>query len=78
MALDWGSMKDPSRPLSLLPRSEQSDLPVLLVLPGITGNSGDNYMKHLVQDGLLAGYRPIVFNQRGNGGIRLKVNYFQQ
>lgn len=75
VALDWGSMKDLSRPLSRLPCPERMDLPVLLVLPGITGCSQENYVKHLVQDGLMVGYRPVVFNQRGTGGILLKVGH---
>ena len=70
VALDWGSNKDLSQSLS---SPERRDLPVLLVIPGISGCSQSAYVKHLVQDGLIAGYRPIVFNQRGNGGIRLKV-----
>lgn len=69
MALDWGvgSRLLPKRDMS------QQDMPVLLVMPGITGCSWDNYVQHLVEDGLLEGYRPVVFNQRGNGGIKLKV-----
>ena len=55
------------------PDMSQDDRPVLLILPGITGCSVDNYVQHLVEDGLLEGYRPVVFNQRGNGGVMLKV-----
>ncbi len=67
VALDWGIRKEQNL-------SEQ-DLPVLLILPGITGYSSKNYVMHLVQDGLVAGYRPVVFNQRGIGGMKLKVCY---
>ena len=38
------------------------------------GKSKDNYVMHLAQDGILTGYRPVVFNQRGNGGLFLKVS----
>ena len=52
-----------------------NDIPVLLIVPGITGHSRDNYVKHLVHDGLVEGYRPVVFNQRGTG-IKLKVSFY--
>lgn len=69
VALDWGvaSRLHPD------PLPPDKDLPVLLIMPGITGCSWDNYVQHLVEDGLKEGYRPVVFNQRGNGGITLKV-----
>ena len=41
--------------------------------PFCVGNSSHNYLTHLVQDGVLQQYRPVVFNQRGCGGIQLKV-----
>lgn len=69
VALDWG-MGSRTVPT---PDMSQGDRPVLLILPGITGCSVDNYVQHLVEDGLLEGYRPVVFNQRGNGGVMLKV-----
>ena len=70
VALDWG---EGSKSLPDVDMSHR-DMPVLLVLPGITGCSWDNYVQHLVEDGLMEGYRPVVFNQRGNGGIKLKVS----
>ena len=44
------------------------------VLYCTVGKSMDNYVMHLAQDGILTGYRPVVFNQRGNGGLYLKVS----
>ena len=78
MALDWGTMKDPSQPEGVRPGPSQEDLPVLLILPGIIGSSELSYVMHLVQDGIVAGYRPVVFNQRGTGGIKLKVSMHVQ
>ena len=72
VALDWGLLEH-STPSSRETLG-RSDTPILLILPGITGCSMDNYILHLVEDGLLQGYRPVVFNQRGNGGIKLKVS----
>lgn len=70
MALDWGSLGAGAAGVK---GSDVANPPVLLILPGIVGNSMDNYVQHLVEDGLLEGYRAVVFNQRGNGGIKLKV-----
>jgi abhydrolase domain-containing protein 1/3 len=72
VALDWGvlnteSARDSEGVDGTIP-------PVLLILAGITGSSADNYVQHLVEDGLLEGYAAVVFNQRGNGGIQLKVS----
>ena len=67
VGLDWGVLGD-----EVLAKK---DTPVMLILPGIVGNSKDNYILHLVEDGFQQGYRPVVFNQRGNGGIKLKVNW---
>ena len=67
MALDW-TTADPAGVQG------GAATPILLVLPGITGCSMDNYVQHIVEDGLLEGYRPVVFNQRGNGGVELKVS----
>ncbi|XP_064382894.1 phospholipase ABHD3-like isoform X2 [Halichondria panicea] len=68
VALDWACQQGS---VNLLNSSETT--PVLLILPGITGKSQDNYLMHLSQDGILTGYRPVVFNQRGNGGLFLKT-----
>ena len=72
VALDWGILDD-STPCSQKVLGKK-ETPVLLILPGITGCSMDNYVLHLVEDGLRQGYRPVVFNQRGNGGLKLKVS----
>lgn len=70
VALDWAIECEDSPSLE---DNENTEKPVLLILPGITGCSAHNYIKYLVRDGLMEGYRPVVFNQRGNGGIPLKV-----
>ena len=36
----------------------------------------NNYVTHMAQDGLLLGYKPIVFNQRGIADIPMKVREF--
>ena len=70
VALDWGVMTDATTHLG---SGEDRNLPVLLILPGLTGSSTGTIAMHLSLDGIATGYRPVVFNQRGNGGIKLKV-----
>lgn len=41
------------------------DAPVLILLPGLTGGSGDTYVQHAVIHAKKAGIRAIVFNSRG-------------
>jgi predicted alpha/beta-fold hydrolase len=40
------------------------DAPVLILLPGLTGGSGDTYVQHAVLHAKEAGIRAIVFNSR--------------
>ena len=46
---------------------------ILLILPGLTGSSTHNYIGYMVMDGVEQNFLPVVFNQRGNGGIAMKV-----
>lgn len=45
--------------------------PIVIILPGITGSDGSNYVQHLVHTVTTLGYRAVVFNYRGRGGIGL-------
>ena len=65
LALDW--------PANLPAECDKDDAPVLLFLSGITGSSSDNYVKYSMLDGMRNGYRPLVMNYRGCGGIKLNV-----
>ncbi|KAL9246621.1 hypothetical protein vseg_020135 [Gypsophila vaccaria] len=56
IALDWVSGDH----LSLPPSS-----PVLILLPGLTGGSGDTYVRHLLLRARTCGWRVVVFNSRG-------------
>lgn len=44
------------------------DAPVLILLPGLTGGSGDTYVQHAVQQARGVGVRAAVFNSRGTAG----------
>ncbi|XP_003385407.1 PREDICTED: phospholipase ABHD3-like [Amphimedon queenslandica] len=65
LALDWSKQKkDDSAMLQ--------HKPVMLIVPGITGDSSLNYVSHFVHDGLYQGYHCVVFNHRGMANMPLK------
>jgi len=45
--------------------------PIALFLPGLTGDSQTEYVKSLVPAAHQLGYRPVVFNNRGRGNMKL-------
>uniref|UniRef100_A0A1D1YPJ6 Embryogenesis-associated protein EMB8 n=1 Tax=Anthurium amnicola TaxID=1678845 RepID=A0A1D1YPJ6_9ARAE len=58
VALDWVCADD-----RLLPE----DAPLLILLPGLTGGSGDSYVRHMLVRARSKGWRVVVFNSRGCG-----------
>lgn len=61
IALDWSDHKC------------DDNAPVILILPGLTGASQSEYIKCLVAAANNFGARVVVFNNRGLGGVALKV-----
>ncbi|KAL2610814.1 hypothetical protein R1flu_022506 [Riccia fluitans] len=62
VALDWPvGGEDANLWTTELP----NDAPVLILLPGLTGGSGDTYVRHMALRVKRAGWRPVVFNSRG-------------
>lgn len=63
IALDWSE------------HNCEDNSPVILILPGLTGASQSEYIKCLVTAANNIGARVCVFNNRGLGGVALKVNH---
>lgn len=61
MALDWAE------------ENCSTSSPVVIILPGLTGESGAEYIKCLVCAAQSAAIKCVIFNNRGQGGIKLKV-----
>lgn len=49
------------------------DSPLIIILPGLTGESQAEYIKCLVTAANRTGIRTVVFNNRGLGGVELKT-----
>lgn len=50
-----------------------AESPLIIILPGLTGESQAEYIKCLVIAAQQIGIRTVVFNNRGLGGITLKT-----
>ncbi|PNT45640.1 hypothetical protein POPTR_003G146500v4 [Populus trichocarpa] len=67
VALDWVSGDH-----QILPPNS----PVLILLPGLTGGSGDSYVRHMLIKARNKGWRVVVFNSRGCGNSPVTTPQF--
>ncbi|KAI3713472.1 hypothetical protein L1987_72050 [Smallanthus sonchifolius] len=58
VSLDWVAGDD---------RNLSPNSPTLILLPGLTGGSGDSYVRHMLLRARKKGWRVVVFNSRGCG-----------
>ncbi|KAK2981920.1 hypothetical protein RJ640_019140 [Escallonia rubra] len=67
VALDWVSGDHRRLP---------ADSPLLILLPGLTGGSGDTYVRHMLNRARDKGWRVVVFNSRGCGNSPVTTPQF--
>ncbi|XP_035660309.1 phospholipase ABHD3-like [Branchiostoma floridae] len=48
--------------------------PIVVILPGLSGNSASHYAIRLAKGATKKCYRGVVFNHRGSNGVKLKSN----
>lgn len=73
-SLDWAL--EASGPAARSGRSLQDDSPIVVIMHGLTGCSDS--MRSLCAEALVHGYRPVVFNKRGHGGLPLATPKLQE
>ena len=60
LAVDWGTIH-----AKFEDDEAKDEMPIVLILPGITGSSKSSYVKTVGNSFRKAGFRPVVFNFRG-------------
>lgn len=70
VSLDW--YEEPRMEKDRFTMQEESR-PIAFFIPGLTGDSQTEYIKSLVPSAHALGYRPVAFNNRGRGGMKIKT-----
>ncbi|CAK9211076.1 unnamed protein product [Sphagnum troendelagicum] len=59
------------------PQSSASDeTPMVVIIPGLTSDSDDAYVKHIAYSSVMKGWRTLVANHRGLGGVSITSDRF--
>ncbi|KAK7343828.1 hypothetical protein VNO77_12876 [Canavalia gladiata] len=78
IALDWLSSSDVSG--GALPMdhvvSKDDSTPIIIVIPGLTSDSSSAYLKHLAYHTAKRGWKVVIGNHRGLGGVSITSDCF--
>ncbi|CAI9114698.1 OLC1v1015477C1 [Oldenlandia corymbosa var. corymbosa] len=77
-ALDWLTSYDVSQDSTTKSSSISKDdtTPIVVVIPGLTSDSGSPYLKHLAYDTAKRGWNVVISNHRGLGGMSVTSDCF--
>ncbi|KAG5229329.1 embryogenesis-associated protein [Salix suchowensis] len=77
IALDWLMSSDVKGASCTNDATRENDkAPILIVIPGLTSDSGSAYVKHLVDKMAKHGWNVVVSNHRGLGGVSITSDCF--
>ncbi|KAH7287718.1 hypothetical protein KP509_32G070600 [Ceratopteris richardii] len=79
IALDWLFPKSGMKHGNAVTSSDHEcskDTRIAVVIPGLTSDSADAYVKHIVYNLAASGWRVVVANHRGLGGVSITSNQF--
>ncbi|TKY51543.1 Embryogenesis-associated protein EMB8 [Spatholobus suberectus] len=77
IALDWLSSSNVSggAPHVDDAASEVESIPIVVVIPGLTSDSSSQYVKHLAYYTAKRGWKVVICNHRGFGGVSITSNF---
>ncbi|KAL2324741.1 hypothetical protein Fmac_023799 [Flemingia macrophylla] len=77
IALDWLSSSDVSGDAPQVDdvTSEDESTPIVVVIPGLTSDSSSQYIKHLAYYTAMRGWKVVICNHRGFGGVSITCNF---
>ncbi|KAL2949180.1 hypothetical protein AAZX31_20G164100 [Glycine max] len=71
IALDWLSTSHVSGDVA----SEDESVPIVVVIPGLTSDSSSQYIKHLAYHTAKRGWKVVICNHRGFGGVSITSGF---
>ncbi|MCO5610589.1 hypothetical protein L7F22_064828 [Adiantum nelumboides] len=79
IALDWLFPKpgtESGKAVSSFEHDRMRETRIVVVIPGLTSDSADAYVKHLAHSLAVSGWRVVIANHRGLGGVPITSNQF--